>query len=786
MAKVSNVLSFVTPARWWGEKWREGLYLGNGKTGANVYGGATDELVLINDAALYWQGRTTVVPDISEQMDALRTKIAEGEFLDAQKILPRALQEKNFHPRAEYPLPLCVLQLHFVHGQVTTAFSRKLDMEHGVATVSYSVGNTAYSRDIFVSRENNTIVYRLSKQGNGTVSCDITCALMHELNARTHDGVCAMPEGATCEYDKQFVCFAARNDDTGADYGIVAKVAPLGGTVRAADGKLSVRNAQQVLITVQTFTKGARQKEWANLKAALTANRDGYEKQLKAHSALHAKLFNSCSIKLDDGADSNVEDLLLSAEAGTLTPMLTEKLYKLARYLLISGSTEQKGFAPTGLWNGSYMPYRAFRCYNGEFQMSHLFALQGGLSQDIDKMFDYFEYNLGDYKINAQRIFGCRGAVIPVVEAPRTGRLGVTDVFGVHFSGCAAWVCDFFYKYARYTQNTRFLKARLIPFMKEVALFYTDFIRIDEDGSAEIAPSALPMRLFDASKITDRPVIAKNSALDFALAKQLLTTLVAACEELNVKFNPKWKELADKIPEQQVGSDGAFREFVNSVISVDYTAVSNGTLYQAFFGDDVSRFAYEDTVYRYLATADKKLSAPSQQNSFNMCVLSAVYARLGEGDRALQCLTNVVRGCAINNLVLLDKDWRGMGVCGSGVWTPVQLHSNLVLANTVQQMLMYSHGNLIDIFPALPSSWNHVAFTDMVAECGVTVSAAVDAKGQLKIKLAAKKETHVSLALPSFAKKLVKASCELSAGDTTELTVPAGKAVELIYKTNLK
>lgn len=787
MAKNNNVLNFLTPARWWGEKWREGLFLGNGKTGANVYGGATDERILVNDASLYWLGRTTVVPDISEKTDEVRSRIAEGEFLKAQTVLTDALKEKNFHPKAEYPLPLCVMELHFSHGQTTKDFARRLDLEKGVATVSYAVGNTTYTRDMFVSREDNTIVYRLSKQGGGTITFDFVCTLMHELNARTHDGVCSMPEGVSCVYDKQFVCFAARNDDTGADYGIVAKIAPLGGTARAESDKLTIHNAQQVLITAKTFTSGAREKEWANLKNVLAANKDGYEKQLKAHVALHSKLFNTCSVSLTDEPDKHIEDLLLQADSGNLTPQLVEKIYKFSRYLLISGATSDgKSFAPAGLWNGSYMPYRSFRTYGGEFQMTYLFTLQGNMSQDLDKLFDYFEYNLGDYKINAQRIFGCRGAAIPVVEAPRTGRLGTTDTFGVYFSGCAAWVCNFFYKYARYNQNTRFLKSRLIPFMKEVALFYTDFFQHTENG-LEIIPSALPMRLADAEKITDRPVVAKNSALDFALAKDLLRNLVTSCEELNVKYNPKWKELLEQIPSQQTASDGSFKEFVNSIISVDYTGVSNGTLYDAFFGNDVSWLSPEEKVDCYLATADKKRSAPSLQNSFNMTTLGAVYARLGLGNKAKECLTNAVRGCAINNLVLLDKDWRGMGVCGSGVWTPVQLHSNMVFANDVQQMLLYSHDDVIAVFPALPDDWKRISFVDMVAENGVVVSASLDAKGIFKVKLSAKRETAVNLFLPSFAKKLVKASGDVTPDGTNfDLIVPANKSVELTYKTNVK
>lgn len=294
------------------------------------------------------------------------------------------------------------------------------------------------------------------------------------------------------------------------------------------------------------------------------------------------------------------------------------------------------------------------------------------------------------------------------------------------------------------------------------------------------------MRVADSYKITDRPVIAKNSALDFALAKDLLTNLIEACAICNVKGDiALWQKFVHDIPEMQLASDGTYKEFVNSIISVDYTGISNGTLYNAYFGNEVSVLSDDDTIEHYLLTADKKRSEPSSQNSYNMTVLGAVYARLGEGDKANLCLTNAVRGCAINNLVLVDKDWRGMGICGSGVWTPIQLHANMVFANVIQQMLMYSKGNDLVLLPALPSEWKMVSFQDFVAENGAQVSLNLDGeKGVLVIRMESKKETVVNLVLPEGAKKLLKTNLAQKPEGKQQfsVTLPANKTIELQYK----
>ena len=782
--KFENILKFCTPSGWWGEKWREGLYLGNGKTSANVYGGVSEERILINDSSLNWMGRTNVVPDISMKLRDVRKKIDAGDFLTAQTILPNALEQKSFRSQAEYPLPLCKMDLHFQLNDTPTNFCRVLDMERGEATVTYNIGSTKFTRQTFVSRADNVIAYRITKQGSAPINVDLSFGLMHRVNARTYEGTCNMPEGVSSKCEKQLLYFAARNEDNGSDYGAVCKVSIVGGSARAENDEMIISNAQSVLILVKTFVEGSREKEWNSLRMQLEAIKDGYDKLFKSHAALHSKLYLSADVALAPSTDAYIEDLLLETDGGDITPLLVEKIYKFSRYLMVAGTTDDGNMlSPCGLWNGCYKPYRAFKCASGELEMTYLHAFCGNLFNDLDKTFDYFENNMGDYRNNAQRLYGCRGILVPVVAAPNTGRLGSLDTFAVHFTGCGAWLSNFYYKYATYSQNTKFLKSRLIPFMKEVATFYEDFFLRVPQG-LEISPSDLPMRIADSYKITDRPVIAKNSQLDCALARDLLSNLIEACEICNVKQDPAWREMLQNLPETQVASDGVIKEFVNSIISVDYTGISNGTLYPAYFGDSVSMMSDPDTVQTYLTTADKKRSLPSSQNSYHMTVLGAVYARLGDAFKAKQCLTNAVRGCAMGNLVFVDKDWRGMGICGSGVWTPVQLHANMVFANDVQQMLMYSHKNVLKIFPALPSDWTNVKFENLIAENGVIVRAQLDAvKGTFNLHLESKKEVNVDLYLPDNAKKLIKTNMPVKPeGKHFTVTIPAGKAVDFQYK----
>ncbi len=780
--KNADILKFSSPAGWWGEKWREGLYLGNGKIGANVFGGASEEKILINDARLDWMGRTTVVPDISQGVQTLRQLVDDGEFMRAQEVLPNMLNERDFRPQAAYPLPLCEMSVQFTHEEITSNYRRILDLAHGEAVVRYNVGDTVYTRSTFVSRADDVVVMRFSKKGDGAINAKIAIDLPHRVNARTYEGVCPMPTESQFLCEKPFMCFAVHHDEKVTDYGAVAKVSTLGGSVRIDENKIVVSNAQSVTILLKTFINVKRERAFADLKLQLNGMRDGYDKLFKPHAHMHNKLYATSDLSLSSD-DGYVEDLL-AFDGNNIPPLLAEKIYKFSRYLLVSGTTDDgTTLSPTGLWNGGYKSYRAFKYNDGITQMTYLHALQGNMFAHVEKTFDFYEQNMDDFRNNAQRLFNCRGIFVPTVCAPNTGRLGTKDLFGLHFTGCGAWISNFYYKYAKMSQNAKFEK-RILPFMREVAKFYCDFIQIEKDR-AVFCPSAMPMRIADGYKIADRPVISQTSVLDCALAREFFTNLIELCRKLGVKGDfVKWNKILDAIPQPQIAGDGTFREFVDSLVSADYTGISVGTLYPAYFGDQVSFRSEREVIDRYLSTADKKRSLPASQNSYYMAILGAVYARLGESERAKTCLANIVRGCSMNNLVFVDKDWRGMGICGSGVWTPVQLHANMVFAHAIQQMLMYSSGDVVKIFPALPKDWKRARFQNFVASNGVFVSCDYNGvKNSLKISLETKKERPLILHLPDVAKRLV--SCNLDTkpkGRVVEIQLQANQKVELIYK----
>ncbi|MEG2159229.1 MAG: glycoside hydrolase N-terminal domain-containing protein, partial [Clostridia bacterium] len=580
------------------------------------------------------------------------------------------------------PLPLCVLRVKMNNSEAVCDYSRQLNMATGEATVSYTCGNTRVERNLFASRDKNMVVYQITKVGSETLNFEIDYELIHRINSRTPDGVSIMPDVVETQYDKTFMRFAGRNE-SGTDYGAVAKLNVNGGIVKPTSEGITVIGANSALITVMMFIEGNRTKEWASLQSELIAIKDSYDKLLRAHANIHGKLYNAVSLSLSTTPDEYVEDLIAKTNSGNIPAKLFEKMYNFGRYLMISAYSEGgRLLSPCGLWNGSYKAYKSFISSYGVLQTVYLSALNSNMPYAVESLFNYYEKFIGDFKDNAIRIFGCNGIFVPAIISPNTGRVGSTSVTVLNFTASAAWLSLLFFKYYERTGNIKFLK-RLLPFMKETANFYEDFFKKSADGSYIISPSCLPMAPEDEVKQKDRPVISKNSALDFQIARNFFRALIKASADgkMYQRDVDRWREIASNLPENQTNSEGYFKEFINCMVAMDYTGISNGTLFGAYFGNDINFLSRKETSELYILTADHKLNNAGKETSFNMAVLASVYARLEQTEKAETCLTNVIRGCAMNNLALTEKDWRGMGVCGSGVWIPTQLQSNIAVTN---------------------------------------------------------------------------------------------------------
>ena len=788
--KPKNALKFTLPAGWWGSSWREAVPTGNGVIGAAVYGGAANDVIMISHSDNWWQGGVGVLKDVADKLPTVRKKMDDGDVRDAENVLKNALISQNYRPTLSYPLPLCDFRVNMRLDRAAKEYSRILNMDSGEISVTFKDGATRFDRSVFVSRAQNIIVYEITRTGGKAIDVKMSLDLHDRFNVRTPDAISKLPDGVNVKYEKYFMCFSARSD-SGAEFGAVGFINHYGGEQIVETDGITVRGAEKVLVILRPFVESQREKEWKAAKESLKSVKSTYEKLLKEHTPLHAKLMGSAELDLDAVyREMPVDDLIKKAFAeGELTPALVEKLWAFGRYLMICGSSPASlPLAPYGLWCGDYKAPGSQINAAVSLQNTDSHVLAGNLADYMLSIFTYYESVLDDLKKNASRLYGCRGIFIPSVTAHGTGVLGMVDSKVIHFTAVAGWIAQLYYDYYLFTDDLKFLKTRALPFMKEVALFYENFFKIGAGNKYDSCPSYSPdtTPANYANGGVDTLEIARGATIDFAVAKELLNNLVEGSERagLNKGEIPKWKDMLTRMPEYKVNEDGSAREYTDSAFADNWTSASPAMFYPVYPGCEITADNAEQMRPFALAAKKKLALATDEQTSMSLSRYASVLARMGDGDSALDVITAVTRSMAMNNLVFAATDWRGMGVGSNGNWAQYSVESNMGVTAALQEMFVQSSPDTIRLLPALPSAFQKGEIDGIQTRTGVEVTSLAwdKSKGTVLVKIKSKRAATVDLRLPEGAKRfkqLGKEKVDYEAGTVTGLELAANKTVVL-------
>src|SRR6185369_3574297 len=142
-------------------EWTEALPVGNGRLGAMVFGGPANEQLQLNEDTLY--AGSPYDPNNPEALKALpeaRRLIFEGKYKEAHDLVGAKMMA---NPIKQMPYePVGDLKLSFSGHDNITNYRRQLDLDTAVATVSYKVGPTTFTREVFVSSVDQVIVVKLT------------------------------------------------------------------------------------------------------------------------------------------------------------------------------------------------------------------------------------------------------------------------------------------------------------------------------------------------------------------------------------------------------------------------------------------------------------------------------------------------------------------------------------------------------------------------------------------------------------------------------------------------
>lgn len=755
------------PASWWGGLWREAIPSGNGIVGAAVYGGVRNETVLINHAELWHGGLKGQLPDVSSLLPAIREQMRDGRYAAAKTALTDALAERQYESKREVPLPLGDIKVTMTAGDAFRRYRRSLDMETGEASVRWDCAEASYERVLFVSRRDDMVVYELRATG-GTIQAEIGL-LPHDMA----EGSTSIPPYVRTSAETVakngedgktgYLCYAATNDD-GSDFGAVLRIMADEGRIDCSDGKASVSGARRVLLLLQAFVHSDRSKEWPILAETLRDVNHSYDELLERHAGLHRDLFLSAEIRLGEDADGEPESnesLLLKAYEGDGLPAgLAERMWAFGRYLFISATRPNGMPVPLyGLWGGEYRLMWSHFMANENVQMMYWHAPVGGLSELVPALYRYYEGMMDVFRDNARKLYGCRGIFIPAGTTPNVGTPFQTVPVILYWTGAAGWLAQHVYEHALFTGDRAFLEERALPFMREAALFYEDFFELGDDGYyrsyPSVSPENTPANFYPPGpKPLAHPMpSAIDATLDFAIAKELLTNLIEGSRAAGLYAEERagWEKMLKRIPPYRINADGAVKEWMHPDFEDNYRHRHISHLYPVFPGKEITRQS-DPSLFAAFGTAIEKrlIVGIADQTAWSLSHLANLYARMEDGERALECLELLSRSCLLGNLYTVHNDWRGMGVTLTDRKAPVQLDGNMGWVSAVQEMLLYVSPKLVKLLPALPAAWSRGSAKGL-RYCAGTVDMEWDAAlGQFEAVFRADRDAEFGVKPPSL------------------------------------
>ncbi|MDQ0230732.1 glycosyl hydrolase family 95 catalytic domain-containing protein [Metabacillus malikii] len=673
------------------EKWEFANVTGNGELGAMHYGKPERETVIVNHAELFLPlGSKEEIPNMAPYLEEVR-KISRTEgYIASHEYFIRKGEELGHTLVDTDPYhPGVFLSIEQPSAKVVHDYIRAVDFATGEVLTSWNDGNQQFERKLFASRQDGAVIMSITSNKVMPLVCLSAEEIDHPLLNASFD------VGATTIKGLHTYKHAEHGYES-----FVEVVCPDGHLARERN-RITVTNTREILVFIKIIPFELVDKLGSQTEK-LFPTRQSYAELFQSHRKIHSEMFHRVAIDFHGGEKRNWSSEQLFEDVRqtkVLSTALVEKMFHAGRYMFITSS----GLRPPnlqGIWTGTWTPsWSSDYTLDTNLQLAMASVFSGNMLEGFKPYVALLESYLDDFKYNAKTMFGCRG-IMSGVRASNSGKhlhwgdsswgeRECDTFFGAFWTCGAGWLAHLLYDYYLYTGDKPFLQEHVVPYLKEVVLFYEDFL-YEENGTFVFNPS------YSAEN-----GIAANSTQDIAVAKQVLTNLISACNELNIDKEqiPHWETMLNKLPPYLINEEGALKEWAVNDHDDNYNHRHYSHLYPIFQSYE---FSEEETPELWVASKialEKKFehwlyNPNTDTSSHGRMHAGLAAARFGMGDIVWDIFRMMASGGAI---------YPSMMTAHYDNYDVFNVDANGAIPELIHNLLVFSLPGKIDLLPALPN-----------------------------------------------------------------------------------